>query len=288
KDGNIGNLSINTIIRLACLVLDTNCFVFDNKYYKQIRGGAMGSPFTMTLANIYMYEWEQSLIQHQQIRNELYGRYIDDIFMTSNESIENIKALLDQANEKDPNIRINYIIHESVEFLDVLIENVEGKLTTSVFRKPAAEPYIHPYTSDHPRHIHSNTINTALLRGIRICSDVHTFDQERLKIEMALLLNGYPPKFIKRHFKELFKNYHASEIYQDLDEQRYKELHLQLLNESLTDHHQQQLPANQQSMTEQQKNTHKKHKQNKEKELVIHYRYESGPLNTFSREFKQL
>ena len=74
KEGKIGNLTVNTIIRLACIVLETNCFVFDNKYYKQIRGGAMGSPFTMTLANIYMYEWEQSLIQHQQQRNELYGR----------------------------------------------------------------------------------------------------------------------------------------------------------------------------------------------------------------------
>lgn len=70
----IGTLTISTIIRLATIVLDTNCFVFDNKFYKQIRGGAMGSPFTMTLANIYMYEWEQSLIQHQQSRNELYGR----------------------------------------------------------------------------------------------------------------------------------------------------------------------------------------------------------------------
>ncbi len=74
KQGKIGNLAINTIIRLACVVLETNCFVYDKKYYKQIRGGAMGSPFTMTLANIYMYEWEQSLIQHQQERNELYGR----------------------------------------------------------------------------------------------------------------------------------------------------------------------------------------------------------------------
>ncbi|CAF3277738.1 unnamed protein product, partial [Rotaria sp. Silwood2] len=151
----IGNLTVNTIIRLACLVLDTNCFVFDNKYYKQIRGGAMGSPFTMTLANIYMYEWEQSLIQHQQERNELYGRYIDDIFMTSNEPVETIAALLDRENEKDPNIRISYNIHDSVEFLDVFIENIQGQLKTSVFRKPAAEPYILPYTSDHPRHIHS-------------------------------------------------------------------------------------------------------------------------------------
>ncbi|CAF4730835.1 unnamed protein product, partial [Rotaria sp. Silwood2] len=68
----------------------TNCFVFDNKYYKQIRSGAMGSPFTMTLVNIYMYEWEQSLIEHQQQRNELHRRYIDDIFMTSNEPVDNI------------------------------------------------------------------------------------------------------------------------------------------------------------------------------------------------------
>ncbi|CAF1067542.1 unnamed protein product [Rotaria sordida] len=116
--------------------------------------------------------------------------------MPSNESIENIKALLDQENEKDPNIRINYTIHESVEFLDVLIENVEGKLKTSIFRNPAAEPYILPYASDHPRHIHSNTIYTALLRGVRIYSDVHTFDHERLNIEIGLLLNGYLPKFI--------------------------------------------------------------------------------------------
>ncbi|CAF5107482.1 unnamed protein product, partial [Rotaria magnacalcarata] len=51
-------MTIDTITRLARLVLDTNCFVYDNKYYQQIRGGAMGSPFTMTLANVYMWEWE--------------------------------------------------------------------------------------------------------------------------------------------------------------------------------------------------------------------------------------
>lgn len=69
-------MTIDTITRLARLVLDTNCFVYENNYYQQIRGGAMGSPFTMTLANIYMLEWEQSLIEHQNIHNELYGRYV--------------------------------------------------------------------------------------------------------------------------------------------------------------------------------------------------------------------
>ncbi|CAF0968641.1 unnamed protein product [Rotaria sordida] len=184
--------------------------------------------------------------------------------MISNESIENIKALIDQENEKDSNNHINYTIHESIEFLDVLIENVEGKLNTTVFRKPAAEPYILPYTSNHPRLTHSNTIYTALLRGIRLCSDVHTFDQERLNIEIALFFNGYPRNFIRRHFKEFFKNHNSSPIYQNLDEQRYKELHLQLVNESLTDD-QRQLPSNQQSVTEQHKNSHTKEKPKNEK-----------------------
>ncbi|CAF3086307.1 unnamed protein product [Rotaria socialis] len=62
----IHGMTIDTITRLARLVLDTNCFVYNNKYYQQIRGGAMGSPFTMTLANVYMWEWEQTLIEYQR------------------------------------------------------------------------------------------------------------------------------------------------------------------------------------------------------------------------------
>lgn len=74
KNSRIGNINIDTILRLARLVLDNNYFIYNQKYYKQIRGGAMGSPFTMVLANIYMFEWEQTLIQHQQYHHELYGR----------------------------------------------------------------------------------------------------------------------------------------------------------------------------------------------------------------------
>ena len=40
------------IMKMARLVLDTNCFAYQNKYYKQIRGGAVGSTFTQVLANI--------------------------------------------------------------------------------------------------------------------------------------------------------------------------------------------------------------------------------------------
>jgi hypothetical protein len=74
KNGRIGTFMIDHIMKMARLILDTNTFVYNDKYYRQIRGGAMGSAFTQVLANIYMYQWEQELIQHQAITNEIYGR----------------------------------------------------------------------------------------------------------------------------------------------------------------------------------------------------------------------
>lgn len=75
-ENQILGMTIDTIMKMARIVLNTNCFFFENKYYQQIRGGAMGSPFTMTLANIYMLQWEQVLIEYQQSHHELYGRSV--------------------------------------------------------------------------------------------------------------------------------------------------------------------------------------------------------------------
>lgn len=70
----IGPFRIVHIMKMARLILDSSCFVYGAKYYRQIRGGAMGSAFTQVLANIYMLEWEQELLEHQYIHGELYGR----------------------------------------------------------------------------------------------------------------------------------------------------------------------------------------------------------------------
>jgi hypothetical protein len=72
--GKIGTLTIHQLMTIARLILDTNYFVFNSQYYRQIRGGAMDSAFTQVFANIYMLEWEDELIQHQTARKEIYGR----------------------------------------------------------------------------------------------------------------------------------------------------------------------------------------------------------------------
>jgi len=150
--------------------------------------------------------------------------------MTSNLPIEQISAMLDLANRKDQRIQITSKISQSIEFLDVLVENKNGELNTSVYHKSMAEPYIIPCASDHPRHIHKNMPYVGLLRAARLCSTVKDFDAERLHMEMILLLNGYPPRFISHHMKNFFTQFNAMPVWTELNTSSYEKLHLHLLH----------------------------------------------------------
>ncbi|CAF4319983.1 unnamed protein product, partial [Rotaria magnacalcarata] len=131
-------IPIRVILQLAYLVLKETAFVDGNKFYRQIIGGknaicgAIGS-------------------------HEIYGRYIDDIFFTFNEPKAKIVAVIKKANDFHPNIKLEGTIGSCISFLD-LINNNNGILSIFVHYKPAAEPCVVPFVSDHPRHVFSNII----------------------------------------------------------------------------------------------------------------------------------
>ena len=110
--------------------------------------------------------------------------------LTGNKSEKELIHLLHEANQWHPNIKLDYKISQSLPFLDVLLTNNNGILSTSVYRKPAAEPYVVPFASDHPRHIFRNIIRTALIRAIRYSSTFEAFNIERRNIRLLLLYNG--------------------------------------------------------------------------------------------------
>ncbi|CAF3466176.1 unnamed protein product, partial [Rotaria sp. Silwood2] len=112
--------------------------------------------------------------------------------MTTNQNIVAIKIELGKAAQKDINIQINYQIDSCVNFLDVTLLNRNGNFKTTLYHKTTAEPYILPYTSDHPQHVHRNIPFAALLRAARLCSDVQDFNKELICIDMSLLLSTYP------------------------------------------------------------------------------------------------
>ena len=158
-------------------------------------------------------------------------RYIDDILMTTNKTIDKINIKLEKAKTKEINIRIDAKIDSSIHFLDVIITNENCQLRTSIYHKPTAEPYSLPYTSDHPRHIHRNIPYAVLLRAARICSDVNDFNLECIRIDMSLLLNSYPSQFITQQFKRFFHFNNVIAVVNELNKQDYSSLHQTLLHQ---------------------------------------------------------
>ncbi|CAF1422265.1 unnamed protein product, partial [Rotaria sp. Silwood1] len=199
----IGGLKIETIIRLSRFVMQNNYFSYNNKFYHQVRGGAMGSPLTLTIANCYMFFYEQQIVKQINNSGGLYFRYIDDIFLAINWPVRHLFKQIDRWNRFDENIKLSENIGSTANFLDLHIENQDGVLFTSIFQKPSYEPYYLPFNSIHPLHMKKNVVFTMLLRTIRYCSTFQAHLNEREKLRMALLLNKYPNKFINEQFNNI-------------------------------------------------------------------------------------
>ncbi|CAF5048907.1 unnamed protein product, partial [Rotaria magnacalcarata] len=152
----VGGLKIETIIRLSRFVMKNNYFNYDGQYYHQVRGGAMGSPLTLTIANCYMFFFEQQIIKQISNSGGLYFRYIDDTCITVNWPAQHLFRQVDRWNKFDENIKLLANIVSSNNFLDLYMENKDGKLLTSVYQKPSYEPYYLPFNSIHPLHMKKN------------------------------------------------------------------------------------------------------------------------------------
>ncbi|CAF4990187.1 unnamed protein product, partial [Rotaria socialis] len=150
------------ILALARFVMTNNYFYLDGLYYKQIRGGAMGSPLTLTIANAYMYFVERPISKWAIRTNSLYYRYIDDLFIMSNVDVDTLKGLVNHWNKLDININLSASIGHTAEYLDLKIENRGGSLISEVFHKASHEPYFLPFTSVHAKLIKKNIPYAAL------------------------------------------------------------------------------------------------------------------------------
>ncbi|XP_072410591.1 uncharacterized protein [Chiloscyllium punctatum] len=71
--------SPNTILQLIHFILDHNVFTFDNQFFIQTHGTAMGTKFAPQYVNIFMHRFKQEFFSMQDLQPTLYTRYIDDI-----------------------------------------------------------------------------------------------------------------------------------------------------------------------------------------------------------------
>ena len=195
------------------------------------------------------------------------------IIMTWVAPIEKLKPLLDELDQKHPDIRIARIIGLNAHFLNAYIENQKGVLYSRVYHEPTLQPFVLPYVVDHPRLFYRKWFQWALTRAVRYCTSIEDFDQERLYIELTLLANGYSLDFIKMGIKIFFTKYKVLKFETNLDNTNYKLLRKRLL-----------------SFVALEKEHHKQQQLWKLNNQLIHlhYLYDWGPRCQFNKKFEAL
>ena len=82
----------------------------------------MGSPMAPAYVSLFMGKLEQDFIQSRSLGPSTWLRFLDDIFMVWDHSLESLHSFIDALNSFHPSIKFTYSIStKKVNFLDVTV-----------------------------------------------------------------------------------------------------------------------------------------------------------------------
>ena len=186
---------------LLLLATKESWFQFNDHYYKQTDGVAMGNPLGPTMANIFMCFFEKQWIDTcpAEFKPVFYRRYVDDIFVLF-KNPDHIKQFKDYLNGCHPNIKFTDEIEndDKLPFLDVNVCRQNGSFSTTIYRKSSFTGLYSNFKSLVPPQFKKGLIFTLLHRLFTLCSSWVTFDIELSRLKSILIRNGYPVFFIDK------------------------------------------------------------------------------------------
>ena len=218
---NIPYPDTDDLVFLLQCILENNIFEFNNKYYKQTIGSAMGSRPSAELADIRMHEITSAILSQYSHKDKIlfHGRFRDDGFMIIQGSIEEAKQFFTIANSYHQLLKFTYEISESsMIFLDTEIYKGKrfkdhGILDIKLYTKPTNTfQYLHR-SSAHNASVFKGFIKGECIRYARNTSDPSILQTELNKFKTRLLKRGYSlyeiqpiiQKFFHINRKELLK-----------------------------------------------------------------------------------
>lgn len=211
---SLTNRDINFLLSLLEIVLTENFFRFNNEFFLQIKGCAMGSSVAPSLANIFMSAFEDKFIfqdnpHHGAIKCWL--RYVDDVFFLWTRSKEELEDFLAHINTVHPTIKftLEYDTHVQ-KFLDVMVTRRDHQLETSIFRKPTDVDNTLLRSSYHPPGVFRGILTGHLLRLKRIITDETMYVKKSLELASEYAKQGYPKKEIDTALEVASKRSRAS------------------------------------------------------------------------------
>ena len=176
------------------MVLKYNCFRFNEEFYLQINGTAMGTHVAPTYAIIFMNDFENKYVYSSQYNSSVryWFRFIDDIWGIFRGTEDNLKQFLNYLNTVHHSIKFTWTYSQtSVTFLDVITYTKNGCILTDLFVKPTDNHGYLDFRSCHPNSTKSSIPYSQYLRLRRNCSEWGNFAYHAMRLTYYLSARGY-------------------------------------------------------------------------------------------------
>lgn len=205
---------IDELILLTTLCMEQNYFQFNNQYYRQKEGLAMGSPLSPLMADIFMDNFENKYLIHD--RNILYYyRYVDDILICWTGTNRQLDLFLNKINNIHPKIKFKLELEQnnSINFLDLTITKVQGKHEFQIFRKPTHTDTVIHASSCHPWQHKMAAFNSYVHRLLTIPLSQINYKKELNILYHIAIANGYKRCIIDNLIKNKINKIITSLLY---------------------------------------------------------------------------
>ena len=208
---HVDNLSKDSFRELLTRTMSESLILFDQEFYNQHDGDAMGSSLGPTLANVFLCYQEKFWLQNclSKFKPVIYRRYVDDTFLLFR-SKHHIEKFRNYLNGQHKNIKcISETEYEnSISFLDIKITRDNDKFMTSVYRKPTFSRVFTNFGSFIPKSYKYNLLFMLLHRAFKLCSNFERFQQEIDNLKTIFEISSYHKSFvdfcIKKYLDKVF------------------------------------------------------------------------------------
>lgn len=182
-------------------VLSNNIFTFNEQYFIQTKGTAMGTIMAPTYANTLLKHMEETKLinnpTHRQLINQthLYKRYIDDILIIFDNKNNILQKLIETLKQTYLPLKLNITYGQTQNFLDLTltINPKTLKIDTQLYKKPFDNTLLNP-TSNHPKHTIQNILTQEIQRIKRLCNNPINCQIQQTKLLKQALIQGYTYK----------------------------------------------------------------------------------------------
>ena len=185
---------VSDIILLLEFCLKNTYFSFQDQFYEEVEGAAMGSPVSPIVANLYMEYLEQKGSKYCPNPPRFWCRFVDDTFVIHKKV--NKQGLLQHINSVDTAIRFTMEDNKgdgSIPFLDTIVKpEADGTLSITVYRKPTHTDQYLEWDSHHHLLAKFSVIHTLSHRASTVCSKPELLQQEKDHLRKALTKCKYP------------------------------------------------------------------------------------------------